>query len=178
MKSLLLLSFIPKKLEVHNVIYTISDPWSYSNEFSFIFYLFYFSTVIFLQDYFQSLLKKWIETAQKDFCKFLSCFYLFVCLLLRLRVVFLLKYLSKKKKKKTDLILLADYVFIYLLKTFDCKVMLAITYSCRVDSFLVHSATSWCISKATQGLHKVVPSLKYFQGVDKIVVVDNNPQVL
>lgn len=84
----------------------------------------------------------------------------------------------KKKKKKTDLILLADYVFIYLLKTFDCKVMLVITYSCRVDSFLVHSATSWCISKATQGLHKVVPSLKYFQGVDKIVVVDNNPQVL
>lgn len=32
----------------------------------------FFSTIIFLQDYFQSLLLKWIETAEKDFCKQVS----------------------------------------------------------------------------------------------------------
>lgn len=53
-------------------MYTISDRWIYSNEFFFYSHTF-FSTIIFIQGYFQSLLLKWIGTAQKDFCKQASC---------------------------------------------------------------------------------------------------------
>lgn len=143
--KLCLPSLVPKKV-VRNVMHAISDPWIYSNEISYTF----FSTIILLQDCFQSLLLKWIENTLKDFCKQASCLITYYGILKTgggiAAEIFVKKYIVKKINYcLNSTYWIYFFYFFFNIGSHNCTCTSAWD---RVDSIPAHAAVGRCSPKS------------------------------